>query len=56
MLKWLFFMVGILLAVLVLVAMMSPKRRRAIHETVQLIAVVLLCVAIVGAAVVYFKR
>lgn len=47
---------GSVVAMMMLVATLLPKHRRAIHETVQLIAKVLLWVAIVGAVVVYFRR
>lgn len=54
--KILFILLVLILAMMLAVAMWSPQRRRAVHQTFVLLAKIVLAVAICGAAIAYFKR
>lgn len=56
MLKFLFFVLGVLVVVMLGAAVLLPKCRRTIHQTAQLVAKMLLWVAILGAILAYWQR
>lgn len=55
-LKILFSLLVLFAIVAIVIAMWSPQRRRAVHQFFVLLAKIVLAVAVVGAAIAYYKR